>query len=364
MRYIISFTIALSLLTSHGFAQLSAGASEMTGPLKFEVIHQVNTTAVKNQGRTGTCWSFSCSSFLESELIRMGKKGIDLSEMYSVRKTYSDKAENHIRYNGKSNFSQGSLGHDVLKVYEKHGIVPESAYTGVLNSSEGHNHNKMESKLVKLIKKIAKVSTLSTELLQGLEAVMDTYMGEVPETFEFEGKTYTPRTFADEVVGIHPNDYISFTSFTHHPFYRSFVLEVPDNYSNGLFYNLPVNELEEVTDYALKNGFSLTWDGDVSNKGFDPKKGVALQNNPVTQKQRQLGFDSQVITDDHLMHLTGIAKDSLGNEYYITKNSWGQVGPFKGYLYTSKSYFRLNTISILVHRDAVPPAILAKLKMR
>ena len=360
MRYTV-----IVLFVIIGGASLSAFGQMSNGKVRspdFEITNQVAATTVKNQQNTNTCWSYSCSSFLESEMMRMGKEGIDLSEMYAVRKTYSEKATSHVRYHGKSNFDTGSLGHDVLNVVAKHGMVPESAYSGKKDPAGIHDHKKMHAKLAKAVKKMAKENKLSPGLFSNFEKLMDIYMGEVPASFSHNGKQYDPRSFADEVVGINPDDYISLTSFSHRPFYKDFVLEVPDNFSNGAFYNLPLEELVAVADHALSNGYSICWDGDISHPGFDPLNGIADHQGEVTQVARQQAFDSQELTDDHLMHITGLAKGADERSYYVMKNSWGAVGAFEGIIYTSKDYFRMNTISILVHKDAIPKEIALRLK--
>ncbi len=343
----------------------------------FKVEKKVECTDVKSQDKTGTCWSFATASFLESEMIRKGKGTHDLSEMFVVGNIYRDKAKNYVLRQGKANFSQGSLSHDLIRVAKKHGIVPESVFSGKLEGAEKHDHGEMAAVLKGMLDGVLKRKRLSPTWSKAFDCVVDTYLGEVPETFTYDGKSYTPQSFA-EAMEINPDDYISLTSYTHHPFYESFVLEIPDNYSNGSFYNVPIAELETIVDNAVANGFSVAWDGDVSEKGFSAKNGIAilpkdvkredLFTNPgeeleVTQELRQETFESYSTTDDHLMHLTGIAKDAEGTKYYLIKNSWGEISDFKGYLHMSEAYFELKTVAIMVHKDAIPKQIASKLDL-
>ncbi|MFT5167119.1 MAG: bleomycin hydrolase [Saprospiraceae bacterium] len=343
----------------------------------FTIQNKVECTEVKSQDRTGTCWSFATASFLESEMIRKGNGVHDLSEMFVVRNIYRDKAKNYVLRQGKANFSQGSLAHDLIRVAKKHGIVPESVYSGKLDGAEKHNHSEMEAVLKGMLDGVLKQKSLSKKWPVAFDCVVDTYLGEVAEEFAYNGKTYTPMTFASE-MDINPDDYVNITSYTHQPYYEPFVLEIPDNYSNGSFYNVPIAELESIVDNAIKNGFSVAWDGDVSEKGFSAKNGMAilpkdekredLFTNPaeeltVTQQMRQETFESYSTTDDHLMHLTGIARDQKGTKYYLIKNSWGEISDYKGYLHMSEAYFELKTVAVLVHKDAIPKAIAKKLAL-
>ncbi len=343
---------------------------------EFTVVKDCRCTDVKNQQRTGTCWSFSTISFLESELIRQGKGYYDLSEMFIVRNIYRDKARNYFLRQGKAQFGQGSLAHDVVRAAEMAGLVPESVYSGKPEGVTYYDHTEMEAVLKAILDAVISQKRPSQRWWAAFDATLDAYMGPVPETFEVDGVTYSPRTFAER-LGIRAEDYVGLTSFTHHPWYRPFVLEIPDNYSNGAYLNVPIDELEQVVDYAIEHGFSVAWDGDVSEPGFSQKHGLALvPQSPsdemwthpvdeveVTQAMRQETFESYQTTDDHLMHLVGIAKDQNGKKYYIIKNSWGPIGPYEGYLYMSEPYFRLKTVSIYLHRDGLPPALREKLSL-
>lgn len=344
---------------------------------QFEETNKVACTAVKNQQRTGTCWSFSTVSFLESELMRMGQPGIDLSEMYIVRNIYQDKARNYVLRQGKANFSQGSLAHDVIRAYKMGGIVPESVFDGKVEESDMHDHSEMEVALKGMIDGIIKQKRPTPRWAGGVDAIMDIYMGDVPEKFAYEGKDYTVESFTKSLK-INPDDYLSFTSYTHHPFFEECILEIPDNYSNGSYINLQMGDLERIVDNALANGFTVSWDGDVSEKGFSSKNGIAvlpvdekredLFTKPgpeikVTQELRQKTFMNYSTTDDHLMHIVGTAKDQNGTKYYIIKNSWGEISEYKGYLYMSAAYFRLKTVGVLVHKEAVPKVMWEKLEI-
>ena len=342
---------------------------------EFTIEDKIDCTSVKSQGRTGTCWSYATSSFLESELIRKGKGMHDLSEMFVVSNIYKDKARNYIYRQGKANFSQGSLAHDPIAVAKRYGIVPEAVYAGKEKGAKRHDHSEMEKALKGMLDGVLKQKRLSKKWFTAFQAVLDVYLGETPEKFVYQGKEYTPKSFAKS-MDINPDDYVSISSFTHHPFYEKFILEIPDNYSNGAFYNLPIHEVEAIVDNAIRNGYSVAWDGDVSEKGFSASKGIAVApvdnkredlftkpgpETNVTQEMRQETFESYATTDDHLMHLTGIAKDQKGTKYYLIKNSWGEISPHKGFLYMSAPYMRLKMVAILVHKDAIPKDIAKKL---
>ena len=386
-----------SILLTTALCVLGA-ASALGQGYQFTEVARVPATPVKNQASTGTCWCFATISFLESELLRMGKGEYDLSEMFIVRQKYMNQLRDNYLRRGRGNIGQGSLSHTCMNAFEQVGIVPEEAYRGINYDSDRHNH----AELTKYLKAIASVAVAtrheSPEYKELIRSLFDIYLGELPERFTYEGKEYTPKSFAAS-LGLRMDDYVELTSFTHHPYYETFELEVPDNWEHARMYNLPLDELIEVTDLALKGGYSVCWDGDVSEKGFSFKNGVAI--NPevrrvedysttdrarfekmdegerleeaykfeapfpevkVTPEIRQEGFESFVTTDDHLMHLTGIATDQNGTKYYITKNSWGtERNAFGGYLNMSESFVRAKTIYILVHKDAIPSGIREKL---
>ncbi len=379
-------------------------ASAMTASAQgyqFTDVCRVPVTPVKNQASTGTCWCFATTSFMEAELLRMGKGTYDLSEMFIVRQKYMNQLQDNYLRHGHGNIGQGSLSHTFMHAFDQVGIVPEEVYTGINYDSDRHNH----SELVKYIKVIADAAVQmrhrSPEYFKLVDSLLDIYLGKLPEKFTYQGKEYTPKSFAAS-LGLDMSDYVELTSFTHQPYYKPFEVEVTDNWEHAKMYNLPLDEFIEVTDYALKNGFSVCWDGDVSEKGFSFKNGVAI--NPevkkvddysttdrarfekmdekgrmeeaykfeqpfpeikVTPEVRQEGYEAFVTTDDHLMHLTGIVKDQNGTKYYVTKNSWGtERNTFGGYLNMSESYVRAKTIYIMVHKDALPKALRSKLGIK
>lgn len=368
---------------------------------QFTEIATVAATPVKNQASTGTCWCFATTSFMESELLRMGKGTYDLSEMFIVRQKYMNQLQDNYVRHGEGNIGQGSLSHTFKHAFDQVGIVPEEVYTGINYDSDRHNHGEMVKYIQAIAETAVKMKKRSPQYDQLIENLFDTYLGKLPEKFTYQGKEYTPKSFAAS-LGLKMDDYIELTSFTHHPYYTMFDVEVHDNWEHEKMYNLPLDELMETMDYALTNGYSVCWDGDVSEKGFSFKNGVAIhpevkkvddyattdrarfekmdekgrleevykfeQPYPevkVTPEVRQEGFEAFVTTDDHLMHLTGIAKDQNGTKYYITKNSWGtERNTFGGYLNMSESYVRAKTIYIMVHKDAIPKAVKAKLGMK
>ena len=355
-------------------------------PYKFTDIKTVPTTPVKAQNRTGTCWCFATTSFVETEILRLGGPEIDLSEMYTVEHAYQHKAELYVRYHGMANFGPGGQAHDVINMIRQYGFVPEEVYPGKNYGDTIHNHGELNSVLESYLKAVVKNRRLSTAWERGYAAVVHTYLGDEPEKFTYDGKEYTPAGFRDH-TGFNPDDYVELTSYTHHPFYQKMDLEVPDNWSHDLYYNLPVDDLMAVIDHALANGYSVAWDGDVSEKGFSHRQGVAILpakswekmdkaeidsafKHPVpelqvTQAMRQKAFDDYATTDDHLMHLTGTAKDANGTKYYLTKNSWGtESNDYGGYLMMSEPYVRLETLAILVHKDALPKEIRKRLGIK
>ena len=337
----------------------------------FMIERSIACTPVKSQDATGTCWSFATSSFIESELIRREKGEHNLSEMFIVKNIYKDKARNFVLRKGKANFSQGALAHDFINSASRYGFVPEETYLGRENEEDKHDHGELEAITLGMLEGVIKRPQLSEKWQQAFGKVLDTYLGETPEQFTYRGKSYSPKEFANS-FDFRGEDYVNITSYSHHPFYEKFVLEIPDNFSNGSFYNVPVEDLTEIIDHALENGFSVAWDGDVSERGFSASKGIAvLPGNPkrgdlfvrvddeleVDQAMRQEAFMSYATTDDHLMHLTGSATDPAGNKYYLIKNSWGEKGPHKGYIHMSEAYVKLKTVSILVHKNGMPPRL-------
>lgn len=332
---------------------------------EFTDLVKLACTSVKSQGSTGTCWSFATTSFLESEIMRMGKGEVDLSEMFFVRNTYKNKAIEYFLYQGKNNFGQGGQAHDVIDVLRKSGMVPDTIYPGI--KSEGRlNHAELDSEMEAKAKKLNKWSkNFSAVQTEDFDPILNKYIGKLSDEFDFNGKQFTSLTFKD-TYGIHADDYVEISSYSHHPYYSRFVLEIPDNWSHALYYNLPIAELVEVIEYSLNNGYTVCWDGDTSERTFNHKKAVAdVPDNEigkVTEELRLETFYNRKTTDDHLMHIIGIAKDKEGRTFFNTKNSWGaQSNDNGGFLYLSEDYVRLKTLAILVHRDAVPASIAQKL---
>jgi len=364
---------------------------------KFTTVASQKATPVKNQASTGTCWCFATTSFMESELLRMGKGEYDLSEMFIVRQKYLNQLEDNYYRGGNGNLGQGSLSHTWKNAFNQVGIVPEEVYHGINYNSEKHNHGEMVRYINALGNTAVKMKRRSAEYYKLINNLFDTYLGELPEKFTYKGKEYTPKTFA-ESLGINPDDYISLTSFTHHPFYTQMNIEIQDNWRNGLSYNLPLMEFMSVIDNAVNNGYTVAWGSDVSESGFtrdgiavmpDADRGAELTGSDmarwtgltaadkrkeltsrplpeitVTQEMRQTAFDNWETTDDHGMLIYGIAKDQNGKEYYMVKNSWGTNNKYKGTWYASKPFVAYKTINILVHKDAVPKALLKKLGVK
>ena len=367
---------------------------------KIRMVNTLPSTSVKNQYKSSTCWSFSTISLLESELLRMGKGEFDLSEMFIVRYNYERKASRYIRMHGKTNFAPGGESNDVTDIIDHFGIVPEQVYTGLKVNAELPVHGEMDKVLYKFVDAI--VSNPDKELSpvwkDGFNKVLDSYLGELPEDFEYNGISYTPGSFA-EYLGIDPSQYIMITSFTHLPFYESVILEIPDNWSWAKSYNVPLDVLEEIVDTALNKGFTVEWATDISEEGFNFKKGMAIApkviyapaserekskwlkipeserddiifntNKPVeevlvTPELRQEAFDNYTTTDDHGMHITGLAQDKNGQYYYYVKNSWGEDNPYDGYVFVSKPYFRYKTISVMLNKAALPEHVIHDLSL-
>lgn len=388
MKKIISFrnVLLILLIVASVFSAQDKKKKEKKEQYEFTLTYHVKTTPVKNQSKTNTCWSFATTSFVETELIRMGKGEHILSPMWNVRFTYPKKAMNYIRYNGLANFGPGGQAHDVMNVIREYGFVPEEVYKGMNINEEEHNHGEMDAVLKAIVDAVTKKKggKITPVWQKVVESTLDIYLGVPPKEFYYKGRLYTPKSFAD-TLGFNPDDYIEITSFTHHPFYEKIDLEVPDNWSRDLYYNIPIDELMKVMDHALEHGYSVLWDGDVSEKTFDKKKCIAtipldtledtdepekenefkqVREKQITQEMRQETFDNQTTTDDHLMHIVGLAKDQYGTKYYYTKNSWGTKNKkYNGYWYISESYARLKMIAIMVHKDAVPKDIKEKLKL-
>lgn len=354
---------------------------------KFSQVINLENTSVKNQASSGTCWSYSTNSFLESEMIRQGKEPVELAQIYSARNVYSEKADAYIRLHGGLSWGDGGACHDVINMYAKYGAMPQSAYTGLHYGFNKNKFGEMQAVLQAMLDALVKNPNgkLSPNWKKAFEAVMDSYLGEVPKTFSYKGKTYTPRSFADEVVGLNPNDYVELSSFSDKPYYKKSILMVPDNWSFDKVYNVKMQEMTDIIDYALDKGYTVAWATDVSEKYFSWKNGVAyvpekdyddmsdeekkdMFNGPkperkITSAMRQEAFDNYSTTDDHGMHIVGKAKDQNGREYYIVKNSWGATNDYKGYLYVTKAYVQLKTTAFLLNKKAIPAEIRSKLNL-
>lgn len=343
----------------------------------FTPIIDIEASAVKSQGNTGTCWSFSASSFIESEIYRNTGEMIDISEMYNVRNTYPIKAWNYVMRQGKIQFSEGGLAHDVMNSIASKGLVPESAYSGLLGETTQHNHAQIIPELQKVLDEYIKNDKNSAypNWRVAVDSILDIHLGKVTDNFMYNGAYYNPTSFL-EMTKVNASDYITLTSFTHQPYNSKFILNIPDNFSNGTFYNIELEQLVKEVDNALKKGYTLAFDCDVSEKTFSAKYGVAIipnniENNEkgltyiveeknITPEFRQQEFENYNTTDDHLMHIVGLVKDQNNNEYYKVKNSWGSTSERignGGYVYVSKAFFKLKTISIMVHKDGLTDTV-------
>ena len=372
MKRILILTLAAVLCTA-AFAQTQT-------IYKFTPVKDIPATPVKDQARTGTCWCFATVSFLEAELLRQGKGEYDLSEMFVVRNNYNDRIFDNYLRRGNGNINPGSIAHMATQAIERYGIVPESAYHGINYDSPGHNHGELSAHLKGIADVSVERKNLSPEYQKLIKSLFDIYLGEVPETFEYNGKTYDPKSFAKMLGFDDMSDYVELTSFSHHPFYRQVPLEIPDNWDHALLWNVPLEDMMRIIDNALENGYTVAWDGDLTSGEFQHNRGVAICPEPqdfqeavklekvypdrvVTQEIRQKDFETFRTVDDHLMHLTGLFKDQNGTKFYKTKNSWGEGRnpEMKGYLYMSKAYIEMRTISFMVHKDAIPKDIRKKL---
>jgi bleomycin hydrolase len=397
MKKIFSFILSIGISTT----LLVAQTTNVEGSkYQFKQLVQLDATPVQSQGQTGTCWSFSATSFFESEIQRLGAKNpVILSEMFVVRKAYELKAEKYIRMDGKVNFSEGGAFHDVPLVIEKFGIVPYEVYTG-LNGTDKYNHGEMFNQLNTLmsdiISRLGAPEGITDEWKRKYNDILNRGIGKDIETFEYNGVRYTPKTYAAS-LGLDMKNYVSLTSFTNHPMYSECMLEIPDNWAWGKSYNVTMNDLFEVTVAALNNGYTVAWGADVSEQGFSFKNGLAIvpadpsmievigkddkrfndagaerkstaflepmKELIITPELRQKGYDNKTTTDDHGMHIVGLYTDQNGTRYLMVKNSWGTSNMPKGYLYVSESYFKYKTINIYLHKDGVPKSVQTKLKL-
>lgn len=347
------------------------------GQQQFTTVIQLPATPVKHQYNSGTCWCFSTTAMLECELMRTNKPTPDLSEAFTVYHIYIDKATRYLQLRGRNRFAEGGLGQDMLYALQQFGAMPQEVYPGKGKDNIMTANYTMADKLKQYLDGLLTRynDTIPGNWKEGFTAILKSYIGTPPTSFEYNGKTYTPKSFAAEYVPFDRNTFTGLTSFTHHPLYTSFSMEVPDNYNNNTYFNLSLDELEQTVKTALRNGYTVTWDADVTNRGFQPKKGLAkwvatledaeqfpgYTEQSYTPELRQQLFEQQVTQDDHLMLITGLATDAGGKEYFIVKNSYGESGPYKGYVYVSMPYFAINTISVLVNTNALPATLVQKI---
>lgn len=398
--------LSAMMLAAVGFNAVADDAkdekNDSTGGFAFTDVKVVRTTPVKDQNKSGTCWCFAGTSFFEDEVMRKGGPELDLSEMFTVRQCYIDKADKYMRMYGATNFAAGGSVMDVPYVWKNYGAVPESTYHGIEYGEEKHVHAELDAVLKAYLDAVrsSKGKHLSTAWRKGFEAILDAYLGKVPETFEVDGVTYTPQSYA-ESLGLNMDDYVGITSFTHHPFYAPFAVEVADNWLWAPYYNVPMAEMEAIVDASIDKGYSVVWAADVSEGGFKWAKGYAVMPKPtdaadlegtelarwvklsdkerankqyeidgpcdeidVTQESRQEMFDRQETTDDHGMVIVGVAKDQKGNKYYKVKNSWDTNQVYDGYFYVSMPYFRAKTLDLLVNKEVIPANTKKKLGLK
>ena len=339
------------------------------------------STSIKNQEQTNTCWSFSTTSLVESEAYKNKLGVLDLSEMYVVRKIYLEKATNYLLRQGKAQFSEGGLGHDVINAISTYGAITQSGYNGLTNGQQTYQHAQMFADLKRYVDSTLKSRKPATvkDWKPGFERILDNYLGALPNQFSYNNVKYTPNEFASKMLKFNASDYVNITSFQHHPYYKPFIIEVPDNFSNGAYYNLPLEEMIRVTETALQNGHTVLWDADVSNNGFDGKIGMGMHLAPSDELVKQMNpdfkeatwnadirqqlFENFTTQDDHLMHIVGIEKTKEGKTFFIVKNSWGTDGEYNGYVHVSEAYFAINTISLVVPKAAINLPLLQKLKL-
>ena len=395
----ISILMLAGAVSVSAYAQKNKKAEQKPEGYIFTTIKANPVTAVKDQNQTGTCWCFAGISFLESEAIKKGAPAdLDLSEMFVVSQSYTDRAIKYVQLDENLHYGPGADFGDVLYILKHHGLVPNTVMPGLNYGETGHVHGELTGVLRGYVEAVASNPNrkLSTAWINGLNNVLASYLGQMPEKFTVEGKEYTPKTYA-ESLNLNPDDYIAFTSFTHHPFYEKFSLEVRDNWRFTEYYNVPMEEMLEIMDYAIENGYTVGWTSDMTEKSWG-ENGLAIipdveanreagsdearwigankeeqnamlynlnapgKEKVITQQMRQIAFDNMETTDDHAMHVYGIAKDQKGTKYYMVKNSWGMFGDYKGHNYASEAYVKYKTINVLVNKAAVPAHILNKLK--
>ncbi len=387
---VLSLALPLCAAAQDDLVRKVSGNQSDSSAAKFIFTDVINIerTAIKNQASSGTCWSYSGNSFLESEMIRMGKKPVRIAEIYTARCVYLDKAENYVRMHGSVAWGDGGAFHDVINMYAKYGAMPYELYTGLNYGTSKNKFAEMQAVLKGMLDAIVKNPNgkLTPNWKKAFQAVLDTYLGEVPEKFTYEGKEYTPKTFAKEVIGLKAEDYVELASVTNAPYYEKTLMMVPDNWSFDLVYNVKMKDLTSTIDYALEKGYTVAWATDISERYFSWKNGVAYvpekdfedmteeerknifdgpqPERKITSEMRQVAFDNYTTTDDHGMHIVGLAKDQNGREYYIVKNSWGDNNDYKGYLYVTKAFVQYKTTGILLHKKAIPSDLRDKMELK
>ena len=402
MKKLIAIMAIAGMTSSLALAQAPTQSKDAGQPNVFTTVKDARITSIKNQANSGTCWAYSGQSFLEDELIRIGKGEYDLSEMFVVSHSYRDKARKYVRLHGKLNFAQGGSFYDVLYVLKEYGAVPQSVLPGLNYGTTKNQHGEMEAALKGFLDAIVSNPNgkLSPAWYPAFESILDQYLGKLPESFTFNGKKYTPKSYAQE-MGLNADDYVSLTSFTHHPFYSKFALEIEDNWRWAESYNLPIDEFMRTMEYAIDKGYTIAWGSDVSEKGFtrdgiavlpdveeietkgsDQARWIGLNSSDKqrllnqlihtadvpeiepTQEYRQKGFDNYELTDDHGMVIYGIAKNQIGRKFFMVKNSWGEAGAYKGHWYASYNFVKGKTMNIVLHRSAIPEDIAKKLDIK
>lgn len=379
--------IEMNRSTTHHDTRSSDKKDKNAGKYKFHHIIDLERTCVKNQASSGTCWSYSTNSFLESEMMRMGKEPIELAPIFSAHCVYLDKADNYVRMHGAVSWGDGGSCHDVVNMYGKYGAMPAEVYSGLHYGTDKNKFAEMQAILKSMLDAVVSNPNgkLTPSWRKAYDEVLNSYLGEIPETFKYEGKTYTPKSFARTRVGIHPEDYVEMTSVMTAPYYKKTMLMVPDNWSFDRVYNVQMDDLTDIIDNALNRGFTVAWATDVSEKYFSWKNGVAYvpekdydnmndsekkymfdgpkYERDITPEMRQMAFDNYETTDDHGMHIVGLAADQNGRKYYIVKNSWGDKNDYKGYIYVTKQYVKYKTTAILLHKNGIPNTLRGKMNI-